>query len=93
MMNEEMNNVMELNDIELEEVTGGKKGSLLVKGNNVNVRSGPSTDYRSIALMRNGDELIYKGEKKKDKQGKTWLKVDCIGMIGWVRSDLVKKNY
>ena len=93
MMNE--NNEMELDmveltDADLDAVYGGKK-SLYVKGNNVNVRSGPGKEYHSIALMGKGDELLYKGEKKKDKEGKTWLKVDCIGMIGWVRSDLVKK--
>lgn len=93
MMNE--NNELELEMIELtnedlDEVFGGKK-SLYVKGNNVNVRSGPGKEYHSIALMGKGDELVYKGEKKKDKDGKTWVKVDCIGMIGWVRSDLVKK--
>jgi len=93
MMNE--NNEMELDlveltDEELDAVYGGKK-SLYVKGNNVNVRSGPGKEFRSIALMGKGDELLYKSEKKKDKEGKTWLKVDCIYMIGWVRSDLVRK--
>ena len=94
MMNENMDlelDVLELNDEELELVNGGKKGSLYVKGTKVNVRSGPGTEYRSIALMRKGDELGYLGEKKKDKSGKTWLKVECIDMTGWVRSDLVKK--
>lgn len=91
MMNEnnEME-MMELTEEDLDLVSGGKK-SLYVKGKNVNVRSGPGKEYHSIALMQNGDELVYKGEKKKDKEGKTWIKVDCIGMIGWVRSDLVKK--
>ncbi len=96
MMNENMDlelEVLELNDDELEMVSGGKKGSLYVKckGKKVNVRSGPGTEYRSIALMQNGDELGYLGEKKKDKAGKTWLKVECVSMVGWVRSDLVKK--
>ena len=93
MMNEnnEMDlNMVELTDADLDEVSGGKK-SLYVKSNNVNVRSGPGKEYHSIALMGKGDELLYKGEKKKDKEGKTWLKVDCIYMIGWVRSDLVRK--
>lgn len=82
--------MMELTEEDLDLVSGGKK-SLYVKGKNVNVRSGPGKEYHSIALMQNGDELVYKGEKKKDKEGKTWIKVDCIGMIGWIRSDLVKK--
>jgi len=94
MMNENMDlemDFLELSDDELEMVNGGKKGSLYVKGNRVNVRSGPGMEFRSIALMLKGDELGYLGEKKKDKSGKTWLKVECIDMVGWVRSDLVKK--
>ena len=94
MANENMDldlEVLELTDEELDMVNGGKKGSLYVKGKRVNVRSGPGTDYRSIALMQKGDELGYLGEKKKDSHGKTWIKVDCVSMVGWVRADLVKK--
>ena len=91
-MNENMeNNVLELNEEMLEQVSGGKHVTLKIKVDEANVRSGPGKEYHSIALMGKGDELVYKGEKKKDKEGKTWLKVDCIGMIGWVRSDLVRK--
>ena len=95
MMNENMD--MELDCLELTEeemalVDGGKKRSIYVKGNRVNVRSGPGKDFHSIALMMDGDELVYLGEKKKDKKGKTWIKVICIDMTGWVRVDLVKKH-
>lgn len=92
MMNEnnEMDlNMVELTDADLDEVSGGKK-SLYVKGNNVNVRSGPGKEYHSIALMGKGDELLYKGEKKKDKEGKTWLYVSNGKLNGWIRSDLLK---
>ena len=81
---------MEISDEELDEITGGK--NVKVKGNRVNVRSGPGTEYRSIALMMDNDELGYLNEKRKDKQGRKWLKVDCIGMVGWIRADLVKRR-
>ena len=81
--------MMELTDEDLDLVFGGKK-SLYVKGKNVNVRSGPGKNYHSIALMQNGDELVYKGDKKKDKEGKTWLYVSNGYVNGWIRSDLMK---
>ena len=96
MMNENMDmelDVLELTEEDMALVDGGKKISVYVNGDRVNVRSGPGKNYQSIALMMDGDELVYLGEKKKDKKGKTWIKVICIDMVGWVRADLVRKHY
>jgi len=30
-------------------------------------------------------------KKKKDKTGRTWLKVVAVTTTGWIRSDLVRK--
>ena len=85
-MNEEM---IELDDAELEVVSGGKD-ILKVRKGEVNVRSGPGKSYGVVATMIRGDELLNLYEKKKDKHGKTWIKVRAVNVNGWVRSDLVK---
>ncbi len=92
MMNEIFEeNLVELTDEELEEVAGGKKKSIYVKVNEANIRSGPGTEYAIVWGMGKGDELAYLGEKKKDKKGKTWLKVIAVSTTGWIRADLVRK--
>ena len=93
MLNEELDlelDGIELTDDELEEVSGGKK-SIYVKVREANIRSGPGKEYAIIWGMGKGDELVYLGEKKKDKHGKTWLKVKAVTVTGWIRADLVKK--
>ena len=34
-------------------------------------------------------QILYKGEKKKDKEGKTWICVNKGTKYGWIRTDLV----
>ena len=81
---------VELTDEELDEVYGGRK-SIYVKVTEANIRSGPGKEYPVIWGMGKGDELLYLGEKKKDKTGRTWLKVVAVTTTGWIRSDLVRK--
>ena len=92
MMNEIFEeNLVELTDEELEEVAGGKQKSVYVKVKEANIRSGPGTEYSIVWGMGKGDELVYLGEKKKDKKGKTWIKVIAVATTGWIRADLVRK--
>ncbi len=89
-MSENINeNIVELEDAELEEVAGGKD-ILKVRKGEVNIRSGPGKEYGVVAIMLRGDELLNLYEKKKDKHGKTWMKVRAVDQNGWIRSDLVK---
>ena len=96
MMNEELDleldgmESIELTDDELEEIAGGKK-RCYVKVREANIRSGPGKEYGIVWGMGKGDELIYLGEKKKDKHGRTWIKVKAVHTTGWIRADLVKK--
>ncbi len=84
--------LVELSDDELEEVAGGKK-SIYVKAKVANIRSGPGKEYAEIWAMGRDDELVYLGEKKKDKHGKLWIKVKAVHKTGWIRADLVKKHF
>ena len=81
---------VELTDDELEEVSGGKK-SLYVKAREANIRSGPGKEYSIVWGMGKGDELVFLGEKQKDRHGKTWIKVKAVCASGWIRADLVRK--
>jgi|GEM_PF-5881526 hypothetical protein len=83
------NDILELEDAELEAVSGGKD-ILKVRKGEVNIRAGAGKDYPVIAIMCRGDELLNLYEKKKDSRGKTWMKVRAVNQNGWVRSDLVK---
>lgn len=89
-MSEEIHeNIVELEDAELEQVSGGKD-ILKVRRGEVNIRSGPGKEYPIIAIMIRGDELLNLYEKKKDTHGKTWMKVRAVDQNGWVRADLIK---
>lgn len=89
-MNENMNSeIFELDEEVLELVSGGK-GSYKVKASEVNVRSGPGTNYGINGRLKRGDKVTYLNDKKKDKEGKTWLYVSNGMINGWIRSDLMK---
>ena len=64
--------------------------SASVTGNAVNLRSGPGRDYSVMRKVGRGDELIFLGEKQKDRYNRTWMRVSVYGLIGWVRADKVK---
>ncbi len=91
LMNENIENLetMELNDDDLEEVSGGK-GKIKATGN-VNVRRGPGKEYASIGNLDKGDIVTYLGASKKDYRGVTWYKVRVGGHEGWVSSKYSKK--
>ena len=93
MMNENIeNSIVELEEEALELVSGGKD-TYRIKASEVNVRSGPGKDFAVTKRLKKGAKVTYLGEKKKDKDGKTWLYIACIehGYVnGWIRSDLLK---
>ena len=90
MMNEinENMNIVELNDDELEGVSGGTK---IQATGNVNVRTGPGLDYRSIGTLSKGDKVTYEGSSKKDNRGVRWYCIKFHGGSGWISSKYSKK--
>ena len=83
------NDAIELNDELLEQVSGGKSATVKCKVSEANVRSGPGKDYAVIGHLYKGEAVTFKGEKKKDKEGKTWICVNKGTKFGWIRTDLV----
>lgn len=79
-----------LEDEALEQVSGGREQTLRVKKEEAKLRSGPGKDYSVMRKVSRGDELIFMGEKQKDRYNKTWMRVSVYGIIGWVRADKVK---
>lgn len=55
----------------------------VVTGENVNVRSGPSTEYPSIGALNSSNQLIASG------QNNGWYSGDYNGQTGWVFSGVV----
>lgn len=71
----------------------------VVFGSNVNLREGPSTDTKSVAMLSyNIVKVIPSGEVVHDGAGEdeTWIKVETLGgKKGYVRSDFLRSpiNY
>ena len=76
--------IVELDEDELEEVTGGK--TVVSTGNGVRVRMGPGTEFGILGKVKKGDTLVYDGRKEKDTYGVTWYRVRYKGGIGWICS-------
>ena len=89
MMNENIEHIIvELDEETLEEVSGGKE--YRIKVDEVNVRSGPGTNFGINGRLKKGKVVTYLNDKKKDKNGKTWVYVSDGKIYGWIRSDLLK---
>ena len=89
-MNEEIMNFVELSDDEMEEISGGKTKIGAVTGDTY-VRTGPGLKYRSIGVLKKGDETKYLSKKSTDARGVVWYKVDWNGRTGWVSSKYTRK--
>ena len=91
MMNEnnESMSTVELEDIDLELVTGGKT-VIHAKRGTLKVYSGPGENHSVIATVDPDDDLVCAGVAKKGSDGKTWIKVRVYGSTGWVRGDKTK---
>jgi len=94
MMNEDIEiletGILELTDEEMEQISGGRDTTVRVKRGELKVYSGPGKDYSVIMTVDEDDTLTCVGEAKKDRKGKTWIKVRVYGETGWVRGDKVK---
>jgi serine/threonine protein kinase len=55
----------------------------------VNVRSGPSTAYRVISMLKTDDEALAVGVWRSSSKAPAWWKVSYEGQAGWVVSNLV----
>ena len=86
MMIEEMMNFVELDDAEMEEVSGGKKANYMIEGVNGKsfVRKGPGLYYKSIGTLHKGEQARYLGKSSIDEDGRKWYKIDFYGKTGWV---------
>jgi uncharacterized protein YraI len=62
-----------------------------VKNAEINVRSGPSTDYTKADILSAGDEVtLYQTPFKQDKSGGVWRWVDISTALGgWVCTDVL----
>ena len=80
--------VLELNEEELNEVSGGKKRVMATS--NANVRTGPGKEFAAIGKAIEGKTAVYTGETKSDKKGNAWYKVKVGGKTGWISAKYSK---
>ena len=67
-----------------------------ITGNDVNVRTGPGVDYKSLGVFFKGDRVRLVASNR-NTLNETWYKIEfdnpTVGLIvGWVRSDYIKIN-
>ena len=56
----------------------------------VNVRSGPGTNYRIIGTMYPGESADFTGFRQTDSRGSTWYQINYYGETGWVSANLTQ---
>ena len=93
MNTENFNEVKELNQEELESVSGGNGGSgrrvKAVSGDSY-VRKHPDKDAEDLGVLYRGDSAPYMEEKRWDDRDVLWYKVSFRGKKGWVSSRYTK---
>jgi uncharacterized protein YgiM (DUF1202 family) len=69
-----------------------------VSSGNLNVRSGPGTNYKIVGKLKNGTKLLgYSVFGKIDSEGYGWTSIRAIDIngkevSGWVRNDFLTWN-
>ena len=59
-------------------------GTSIRANSEVNVRTGPGTEYAVIGTMYAGETADYTGTSKKAANGKLWYQINYYNSIGWV---------
>lgn len=100
-MNENMNmninenelneQIIPLTDEELAEVAGGRHSYIEGDDGKSNVRTGPGLGYKSLGVLRRGDDARYLHETAVDERGVLWYKIRWNGHSAWVSSRYTKK--
>lgn len=94
MDNNEIRNSMELNDGDLEQVSGGassNKNQFVKATGNVYVRKGPGKNYKDIGTLSTGTVVSYLGDTQWDDRDIAWYKINYNGNVGWVSSKYAKR--
>jgi len=94
MNNEEMNlnTVQELNDEQLEGVSGGSRAYITGDDGKSNVRTGPGLEYKSLGVLHREESARYLHETAVDDRGVVWYKIRWNGRDAWVSSRYTRKE-
>ena len=82
--------LFELNEEALSEVTGGKGNKYVMATAEANVRKGPGKNYDIIGTAREGRFARYTGNSVLDKTGRVWHEVSVGGRKGWINGKYSK---
>ena len=61
-------------------------GTSIRANNNVNVRTGPDTNYQAIGTLYRGSTADYTGTSKRDGSERLWYQINYYNQLGWVSS-------
>lgn len=61
-------------------------GTSIVATADVNVRTGPGTNYVVIGTLYNGMSADYTGTSQMDRNGRLWYQINYYNYVGWVSS-------
>lgn len=61
-------------------------GTAIRANSDVNVRSGPGTNYAVIGELYRGNTADYTGTSKKDSDGRVWYQINYYSELGWISS-------
>lgn len=86
------NKGLELNDQELEEVSGGKHSYITGDNGKSNVRTGPGLNYRSLGTLHREESVRYLHDTAYDDRGVLWYKVKWNDRDAWVSSRYTRKE-
>jgi len=94
MMNENIENVnaIELNDAELEAVSGGKTHTYITGDDGKSyVHTGPGLHYKRIGVLHIDETARFLGDTSTDDRGVVWYKIKWDGREAWVSSRYTAK--
>jgi len=63
-------------------------GTSIRANSEVNVRTGPGTEYAIIGTMYAGETADYTGTSQKASNGRLWYQINYYNSIGWVSANL-----
>ena len=90
--NENIMNAAELNDAELEQVSGGKHSYITGDDGKSHVRKGPGLNYASVGVLHKEESARYLHETSTDDRGIVWYKIRWDNKEAWVSSLYTKKE-
>lgn len=84
-----------LDDVDHENATDVYNVEMVIVASEANIRSGPSVDYETIAVAKEGDIFIATGNEQEADNGRIWYEIyldDGMTQTGWASEKVISVN-